>query len=327
MQVLYEQDVTRDALAGRRVAIIGYGSQGRPQAQNLHDSGIDVVIGLRPDSPTRAQVAEDGLAAMPVPEAVVAADVVMLLLPDERQPAVFATDVAPHLRAGAYLGFAHGFAIHYGKIEPPPTTNVFLVAPKGIGPMVRSQYLAGTGVAALVAVHQDPAGDTRDVACSYACALGSGRTGILETTFREETETDLFGEQVVLCGGLIELIERAFTTLVEAGYAPEMAYLECLHEVKLIADLLQQRGIAGMQRSISRTAAYGGLTRGPRVIGPEVPERLRGILAEIRSGAFAEEWLRAHAAGSPELAAAAQGRRPIDQVGDELRARLGLADR
>jgi ketol-acid reductoisomerase len=307
---------------GKRVAVIGFGSQGRAQTLNLKDSGHRVIVGLRTGSASRALAEQAGLSVHEIAAAVQRADVVVLLVPDEVQPEVYAQDIAPHLAPGAYLGFAHGFAIHYRKLVPAPHTNVFLVAPKGIGPMVRAQYEAGNGVPALVAVHQDPSGDTRDVALAYADGLGCGRAGILETTFREETETDLFGEQAVLCGGLTELIRAGFDTLLAAGYAPELAYFECLHEVKLIADLIHQRGIAGMRASISSTAAFGDVTRGRRVIGPATRQAMHDILAEVQSGAFAGQWMAEYAAGKPTLTALAEqdARHPIEDVGRRLRA-------
>jgi ketol-acid reductoisomerase len=328
MDVVYERDVPTGILAHRTIAIIGFGSQGRAQALNLRDSGCAVIVGLRAGSPRRAAAESAGLRVDTPQAATAAADVVMLLAPDEAQPAIFAEQVAPHLRPGSYLGFAHGLAVHYRKIVPAADTNVFLCAPKGIGPMVRQQYVDGAGVAALIAVYQDPAGDTRDVACAYACALGCGRVGILETTFREETETDLFGEQAVLCGGLTELIRAGFETLVEAGYAPEMAYFECLHEVKLIADLVHARGIAGMREAISNTAAFGDVTRGRRVIGPATRTAMREILVEIQSGAFADEWLAEHAAGQPTLRAriAESAAHPIEAAGRPLRALMPWLD-
>jgi len=321
MKALRDSDVRFDVLTGRRIAIVGFGSQGRAQALNLRDSGCDVVVALRPSSPSAAAAKQAGLNTTAIPDAVQAADVVMMLIPDERQPEVYTRDIAPHVKPGAYLGFAHGFAIHFRRLVPAENVNVFLCAPKGIGPMVRRQYEAGRGVPALIAVHQDPTGDTREVARAYAAALGCGRAGILETTFREETETDLFGEQAVLCGGLTELIRAGFETLVEAGYAPELAYFECLHEVKLIADLIHAHGIAGMRAAISNTARYGDVTRGRRIIGPATRQAMREILAEIQSGAFADQWTAEHAAGQPNLRAATEcdAKHPIEAVGARLR--------
>jgi len=324
MNVLYEKDVRRDAIRARRVAVIGYGAQGRPQALNLRDSGFDVVVGLPTTSRSRAAAAADGLTVRDTPAAVAAADVVMLLGPDEVQPAVYVEQIAPQLRRGAYVGFAHGFAIHYRKISPAPDTNVFLVAPKGVGRMVRRQFEAGGGVACLFAVHQDPSGDTRDIALGYACGLGGGRAGLFETTFREETETDLFSEQAILCGGLVELIRAGYETLVGAGYAPEVAYFECLHEVKLIADLIHERGITGMQQAISNTAKFGGVTRGPRLVNAAARQTMQDVLGEIQSGQFADEWMAECAAGKPRLtrALAESGAHPIEEVGRRLRAMM-----
>ena len=322
MNILRDSDIPGGALHDKRIAVIGFGSQGRAQALNLCDSGLRVEVGLRAGSASCARAETEGLAVREIADAARRADVVMLLIPDELQPEVYERDIRPHLRPGAYLGFAHGFAIHYRTIVPSAATNVFLVAPKGIGPMVRQQYQAGAGVAALIAVHQDPTGDTRDVALAYACGLGCGRTGILEITFREETETDLFGEQAVLCGGLTELIRAGFETLVAAGYSPELAYFECLHEVKLIADLIHQRGITGMRAAISNTAAFGDVTRGRRVIGPATRQAMQELLAEIQSGAFANEWSAEHKAGKARMQALAakDAEHPIEHVGRRLRA-------
>ena len=324
MQILTDQDTDLDVLRRREIAVIGFGSQGRAQALNLRDSGCRVRIGLRAGSPSRAAAEREGLPVCDVADAARQADVLMLLIPDELQPEVYEQDIRLHARPGMYLGFAHGFAIHYRKLVPAADTNVFLVAPKGIGPMVRQQYESGAGVPALIAVHQDPSGDTRAVALAYAAALGCGRIGILETSFREETETDLFGEQAVLCGGLTELIRAGFETLVGAGYAPELAYFECLHEVKLIADLIHTRGIAGMRAAISSTAAYGDVTRGRRVIGPATRAAMQELLREIQSGAFADEWMRELAAGRAQLRsqAEADAAHPIEEVGQRLRATM-----
>ncbi len=317
-----QKPAVRGALHGRRIGVLGFGSQGRAQALNLHDSGCDVVVGLRDGSAAWRAAQNEGLSVAEVTPAVRQAEIVVFLVPDEVQPGLYEDVVRPNLRPGAYLGFAHGFAIHYRALIPTPDTNVFLVAPKGIGPMVRQQYLAGRGVPALVAVHQDPSGDTHAVAHAYAAALGCDRAGIIATTFRDETETDLFGEQAVLCGGLVELIRAGFDTLVGAGYAPELAYYECLYEVKLIADLIHDRGIAGMRKAISRTAAFGGLTRGPRVIGPAARAELKNMLAEIQSGEFARQWLAEYAAGKLQLSAAieAEAQHAIEEVGARLRA-------
>ncbi len=324
MQALHEPDLPTEPLRGRRIVIFGFGSQGRAQALNLRDGRFDVRVALRPGSPRWAEAERCGLHVAAPADAVRAADVLLLLIPDEEQPSAFDGDVRRNLRPGAYLGFAHGFAVHYRWIVPDASTNVFLVAPKGIGPMVRAEYERGRGVPALVAVHQDPAGDTRTVARAYAAAIGCGRVGVLETTFREETETDLFGEQAVLCGGLTELIRAGFETLVAAGYAPEVAYFECLHEVKLIADLLHARGIAGMRAQISNTAKFGDVTRGRRVVGPAVRAAMAEVLREVQSGEFAREWAAEHAAGLPTIRArtAEDAQHPIEEVGRQLRAMM-----
>ena len=302
MKALYDRDADPQKLADKTIAIIGYGSQGRAHARNLRDSGLDVVTGLRENSASRAIAREDGIRVDTVENAVKSADVVMILAPDEEQPAIFFRSIAPNLRPGAYLAFAHGFAIHFGTIAPPANANIFMAAPKGPGRLVRTEYEAGRGVPCLIAVAQDPAGDTRDVALAYASAIGGGRAGVLETTFKEECETDLFGEQAVLCGGLTQLVASGFETLVEAGYAPEMAYFECMHEVKLIVDLMYERGIEGMRDAISNTAKYGDYTRGSRVITPETKIAMKGILDDIQSGKFAQEWVAEHAAGKPRFA-------------------------
>jgi len=324
VKVMYDQDVQTAALQGKRIAVIGFGSQGHAHALNLRDSGCDVVVGLRRGSASWAAASEANLPVCPTPDAVRQADVVMILIPDELQPEAFERDIRANLRPGAYLGFAHGFCVHFAKVVPPADANVFLVAPKGPGHLVRRQYQADSGVPCLVGVQQDRTGDTRDVALAYAVGIGGGRAGLLETTFREETETDLFGEQAVLCGGLTELVRAGFETLVEAGYAPEMAYFECLHEVKLITDLMYERGITGMRESISNTAEYGDLTRGRRVIGPEARAAMKELLSGIQSGAFADEWMAECQAGKPNMKtlAAKDAEHPIEQVGRTLRAMM-----
>jgi len=321
MNAQYDRDARPEKLQGKTIAIIGYGSQGRAHARNLKDSGYDVVVGLRDGSKSAAVCDADGVARAPIPQAVGRADVVMILAPDEEQPALYLRSIAPHLKAGAYLAFAHGFGIHFGTIVPPSSLNVFMVAPKGPGRLVRNEYEQGRGVPCLIAVAQDPAGDTRDVALAYASAIGGGRAGILETTFREETETDLFGEQTVLCGGVTELVKAGYETLTEAGYAPEMAYFECLHELKLIVDLMYERGIEGMREGISNTAKYGDYTRGTRVIGEPSRAAMREILAEIRSGAFAQEWVAENAAGKPKFTEFRRkgAAHAIEEVGRKLR--------
>jgi len=321
MKALYDRDADPKKLAGKTVAIIGFGSQGHAHAQNLQDSGVNVIVGLREGSKSWDEAKKAGLRVETIDKATAAADVVMILTPDEEQPAIFMRSIAPNLRDGAYLAFAHGFGIHFGTIVPPANVNVFMVAPKGPGRLVRDEYVAGRGVPCLIAVAQNPSGDAREVALAYASGIGGGRAGILETTFKEECETDLFGEQAVLCGGASELIKAGFETLIEAGYSPEMAYFECLHEMKLIVDLMYERGIEGMRGWISNTAKYGDYTRGPRVIGKEARAAMKEILGEIQSGKFAQEWVAEHAAGKPRFnefrrAGAAH---QIEAIGQKLR--------
>ena len=324
MQAYYDKDADRSALAKKRIAIIGYGSQGSAQARCLADSGLDVVVGLREGSSSAEKAKGHGLAVKSIPDAVKDADVVMILVPDEEQPATYVRDIAPNLKDGAYLGFSHGFSIRFGTIVPKDTVNVFMVAPKAPGPLVRSEYEAGRGTPSLIALHQDPSKNTRSVALAYAVAIGAGRAGILETTFPEETETDLFGEQSVLCGGVTSLITAAFETLTEAGYAPEMAYFECLHELKLIVDLIYERGIEGMREGISNTAKYGDYTRGPMVVTDETRQVMRKMLEDIRSGAFAQEWVAEHAGGKRRFAEFRKKGQahPIEEVGKRLRAMM-----
>jgi len=316
MKVFYEKDADLSIIRSLKVAVIGYGSQGHAHANNLKDSGVEVTVGLRPGSGSAAKAEKAGFRVRPVAEAVQGADLVMMLVPDEHQPRVYAEQVEPGLREGATLAFAHGFNIHFGCIEPRPDLDVIMIAPKGPGHLVRSTYTQGAGVPSLIAVHQDATGRARETALSYAAAIGAGRAGIIETTFREETETDLFGEQVVLCGGVTALVQAGFETLVEAGYAPEMAYFECLHELKLIVDLMYEGGIANMRYSISNTAEYGDLTRGPRVIDDRVRAEMRRILEEIQTGRFAREFILENQAGAPTLKAM---RHPIERVGERLR--------
>jgi ketol-acid reductoisomerase len=321
MKIFYDKDADLNRLAGKTVAVLGYGSQGHAHALNLRDSGVDVVIGLRPGSPSWKKAEGEKLKVMPVGEAVKAATVVMMTLPDETMGDIYALDVAPNLRKGGYLGLAHGFNIHFGCIRPAGT-NVFMVAPKGPGHIVRDLYKKGQGVPALVAVDANPSGDTLEVALAYASGIGAGRAGIIETTFREETETDLFGEQAVLCGGLTALMQAGFETLVEAGYAPEMAYFECIHEMKLIIDFIYEGGITNMRYTISNTAQYGDLTRGPRVVNEDTKREMKKILREIQSGVFAREWLLETRAGKPVFnALTRQGQEhPLEAVGAKLRA-------
>jgi ketol-acid reductoisomerase len=322
MNARYDADCNTQKLQGKTIAIVGYGSQGRAHARNLHDGGFDVIAALREDSPSRRIAAEDGVPYDTIEHAVARADIVMILAPDEEQPAIFMRKIAPHLRPGAYLAFAHGFAIHFGTIVAPTNVNIFMVAPKGPGRLVRTEYEGGRGVPCLVAVAADPAGDTLEVALAYASAIGGGRAGILETSFKEECETDLFGEQAVLCGGVTALITAGFETLTDAGYAPEMAYFECLHEMKLIVDLMYERGVEGMRDAISNTAKFGDYTRGSRIVTDETRATMKAILGEIQSGAFAQEWVREHAAGKPRFAEFRRtwAAHPIESVGKKLRA-------
>src|SRR6266849_2093189 len=310
-----------DLLSGK-VAVLGFGSQGHAHALNLRDSGVEVEVGLRENSSSRAPAEEAGLTVRTFPEAVRGAQVVAFLLPDQVQPEVYERDVAANLAPNSALLFAHGFNVHYGRIEPPASHDVIMVAPKGPGHIVRRLFQEGYGTPALVAVAQDASGQAFELALAYGAAIGAGRAGMLETTFVEETETDLFGEQAVLCGGVTELIRLGFETLVEAGYQPEIAYYECLHELKLIVDLIYEGGLAGMRYSISDTAEFGDLTRGPKVIDEHVRENMRGLLADIQNRVFADEWIAEMDAGEPRLkelrAKAAQER--IETVGKELRA-------
>jgi ketol-acid reductoisomerase len=311
------------------VAILGYGSQGHAHALNLRDSGIDVRVGLRPDSASRSKAEASGLRVVDTAVAADEADIVMMLVPDEQGGEIYESQVKPGLRAGKDLAFGHGFNIHFKKIVPPDDVSVFMVAPKGPGHLVRSEYAQGRGVPCLLAVQQDPTGDSEAVGLAYAKAIGGTRAAVIVTSFREETETDLFGEQAVLCGGLTELIRAGYETLVDAGYAPEMAYFECLHEVKLIVDLLYQGGIANMRYSISNTAEYGDLTRGKRVVGKETRDAMKALLADIQSGKFADEWITEYQCGLPhfrELRKEAEAH-SIEHVGAKLRGLMPwLAD-
>ncbi|MBK1730642.1 ketol-acid reductoisomerase [Thiococcus pfennigii] len=321
MNVYYDKDADLSLIRGKKVAIVGYGSQGHAHANNLKDSGVSVVVGLRSGSASAAKATAAGLEVRPIEEAVAAADVVMILAPDEHQARLYREQVAPNIKSGAALAFAHGFNIHFGQIEPREDLDVIMIAPKGPGHLVRSTYTQGGGVPSLIAVYQDATGQARDIAMAYASANGGGRAGIIETTFREECETDLFGEQVVLCGGLTALIQNGFETLVEAGYAPEMAYFECLHEVKLIVDLIYEGGIANMRYSISNTAEYGDLTRGPRIVNEQTKAEMKRILGEIQSGAFAREFILENQAGAPTMKALRRlgSEHQIETVGARLR--------
>src|SRR5437867_4635206 len=324
MNVYYDKDADLAHLKARKIAVIGYGSQGYAHANNLKDSGCDVIVGLRADSPSREKAEAAGLVVQDTAEAAFNGDVVMMLVPDELAPKIYQQEIANNLLPGNYLAFAHGFSIHFKKILPPEKVNVFMVAPKAPGHLERYEYTQGRGVPCLLAVHQDATGNTREVGLAYASAIGGGRAGIIETTFREETETDLFGEQAVLCGGLTSLIQAGYETLVNAGYSPEMAYFECLHEVKLIVDLIYEGGIANMRYSISTTAKYGDVTRGPRIITEETRNEMRKILDEIQSGRFAREWVLENQANRPVYnALLAKGEaHPIEDVGSRLRAMM-----
>ena len=320
----YESDADPSLIQGRKVAVLGYGSQGHAHALNLSESGVDVRVGLRDGSSSATKATEAGLRVTTVAKAAEEADVIMVLLPDTEQKAVYDAEIAPHLGEGDALLFAHGFNIRFGQIVPPAGVDVAMVAPKGPGHLVRRTYTEGGGVPSLIAVHQDASGSARALALSYAHGIGATRAGVLDTTFAEETETDLFGEQVVLCGGLTALVTAGFETLVAAGYQPESAYFECLHELKLIVDLMYEQGIAGMRYSISDTAEYGDLTRGPRVIDDGVRAEMGRILEAIRDGSFAEEWIAENRNGRPNFhKLQAQGREhQIEKVGAELRAMM-----
>ncbi|CAK7036214.1 Ketol-acid reductoisomerase (NADP(+)) [Saezia sanguinis] len=324
MKVYYDKDCDLSLIKGKSVTIVGYGSQGHAHAQNLHESGVKVTVGLRKGGASWKKAEGAGLSVKEVAESVKGADVVMILLPDESIPEVYAKEVAPNIKQGASLVFAHGFGVHYGQVQPREDLDVWMVAPKAPGHTVRSTYKAGGGVPHLIAVYQDKSGKARDLALSYAMANGGGRAGIIETTFREETETDLFGEQAVLCGGAVELIKAGFETLVEAGYAPEMAYFECLHELKLIVDLIYEGGIANMNYSISNNAEYGEYVTGPRVVTEQTKNAMRQALKDIQTGEYAKSFILENKAGAPTL----QSRRrltaehPIEVVGGKLRAMM-----
>jgi len=326
--MFYDDDADLHKLDGKTVAIIGYGSQGHAHALNLKDSGVDVVVGLRAQSASGARAREHGLRVLEPADAASEGDVVMLLVPDELHRQVWESGVGDGVAPGNLLLFGHGFSIHYGEVVPPPEVDVALVAPKGPGHLVRRQYLEGSGVPGLVAVHQDPGGDALGLALAYAKGIGCTRGGVIETTFKEETETDLFGEQAVLCGGVTELVRAGYETLVDAGYDPRLAYFECLHELKLIVDLMYEKGIAGMRYSISNTAEYGDLTRGKRVIGEPTREAMKQILAEIQSGDFAREWIAENRAGQESFRRMReeQAQHRVEVVGRELRSQMDWID-
>jgi len=320
-KIYYDKDADLKLIKNKTIAIIGYGSQGHAHARNLHDSGIKVVVGLRKESAFWKRAEKDGLKVMTVPEASKAADIIMILIPDDKQRAMYESDIKPHLKKGDAIAFGHGFNIHFGQVVPPDTVDVFMVAPKGPGHLVRRTYEQGAGVPCLMAIFQDVSKNAQQMALAYAKGIGGTRAGVLETSFKEETETDLFGEQAVLCGGVTELIRAGFDTLVEAGYSPDLAYFECLHELKLIVDLIYEGGIGNMRYSISTTAAYGDVTRGRRLITEETRKEMRQILSEIQSGSFAREFILENQANRPVFNALLKkdSEHMIEEVGDRLR--------
>jgi ketol-acid reductoisomerase len=322
--IYYDRDADLRRLNGKTIAILGFGSQGHAHALNLRDSGCEVVVGLRPDSTRRAEAEEHGLRVLDVADAASLGDIVMILLPDERQAQVWESEIRDGIADGNLLLFAHGFSIHFGQIEPPPGVDVGMVAPKGPGHLVRRQFAEGRGVPCLIAIHRDATGGAHDLVLAYASGIGGGRAGIIETTFKDETETDLFGEQSVLCGGVTELVRAGFETLVDAGYDARLAYFECLHELKLIVDLMYEKGVQGMRDSISNTAEYGDMTRGKVVIGPEVREAMRKVLADIQSGEFANEWIAENRAGAESFQRmrTEAADHQIEHVGEDLRAMM-----
>ncbi len=325
MRVYYDRDADLNLIKGKKVAVVGYGSQGHAHALNLRDSGVkDLCIALRPGSPSAKKAEAEGLEVKSVADAAKWADMLMMCTPDELQADIWKDHIEPNIRDGAAIAFAHGLNVHFNLIEPKSTIDVIMIAPKGPGHTVRSEYKRGGGVPCLMAIARDASGNAHDICLSYASAIGGGRSGIIETTFREECETDLFGEQVVLCGGLVELIRAGFETLVEAGYAPEMAYFECLHEVKLIVDLIYEGGIANMNYSISNTAEFGEYVSGPRIITDETKAEMRRVLKDIQSGAFTSEWIRECKAGQPKFKATRRmnDAHPIEEVGEKLRGMM-----
>ncbi len=324
MKVFYEQDADLKYLDGKTVAIIGYGSQGHAQALNLKESGVRVLVAEVPGSENWEKAAADGFEPLKAAEAAEMGDIIQILIPDDKQASVYNSDIAPHMKSGKALMFSHGFNIHFGQIKPPQDVDVFMIAPKSPGHLVRRMYVEGVGVPSLVAVHQDYTGNALNIALAYAKGIGSTRAGVIETTFKEETETDLFGEQVVLCGGVTELVRSGFDTLVEAGYQPEIAYFECLHELKLIVDLMYEGGISWMRYSISDTAEYGDLTRGKRIITEETRAEMKRILEEIQNGSFAQEWLLENQVGRPVFNAMQKREEEhlIEVVGKKLRAMM-----
>ena len=326
--MFYDDDASLEHLDGKTVAIVGYGSQGHAHALNLKDSGVDVIVGLRPDSSSVQKARDEGLDVVEPAEAASRADIVMMLVPDELHRQVWETEVRDGIAPGNTLMFGHGFSIHFGEVEPPADVDVAMVAPKGPGHLVRRQFLEGRGVPALIAVHQDASGTARDTALAYAKGIGATRAGVIETSFKEETETDLFGEQAVLCGGLTELVRAGYETLVDAGYDPKLAYFECLHELKLIVDLMYEKGISGMRYSISNTAEYGDLTRGSRVVGEPTRQAMKDILGEIQDGTFAREWIAENRAGQENFKRMReeQAGHQVEREGKELRSMMDWID-
>jgi ketol-acid reductoisomerase len=326
--MIYDDDADLSLLEGKTVAILGYGSQGHAHALNLRDSGVNVVVGLRPDSSSVDKAKADGLQVDTIADAASKGDVVMILLPDEKQAEIWESEIKDGIAPGNLLLFAHGFSIHFGQIDPGPEVDVAMVAPKGPGHLVRRQFTEGAGVPGLVAVHQDSTGDARSLALAYAKGIGNTRGGVIETTFKDETETDLFGEQSVLCGGVTELVRAGYETLTDAGYDPRLAYFECLHELKLIVDLMYEKGISGMRYSISNTAEYGDLTRGKRVIGEPTREAMKQILSEIQSGEFAKEWIAENRAGQENFQRMREEQKnhQVEVVGRELRSSMDWID-
>jgi ketol-acid reductoisomerase len=325
-KVYYEQDADKSLLKGKQVAIIGYGSQGHAHALNLRDSGVSVVVGLYDGSPSAERAKEEGLKVMSVADATKTSDVIMILLPDEKQKKIYTESILPNLRQGQTLMFAHGFNIHFGQIQPPATIDVSMIAPKAPGHRVRELYQDGVGVPALLAVHQDASGHAKQTALAYAQAMGHLKAGVIETTFKEETESDLFGEQTVLCGGASALVKASFETLVEAGYQPEIAYFECMHELKLIVDLFYEGGLAYMRYSVSDTAEYGDYTRGPRIVTAQTKETMKQILKEIQSGEFAKQWIEENEKGRPNFGPMREKEKnhPIEVVGAKLRKMMSF---
>jgi len=327
-KALYDKDANMKLLEGKTVAVLGYGSQGHAHSQNLRDSGVSVVVGLHEGSKSKATAEKDGFQVYTVAEATKRADVVMFLMPDHVQGDTYRKHVAPNLKKGAALAFAHGFAVHFNQVEPSKDNDVFMVAPKGPGHLVRRMYTEGRGVPCLLAVQQDASGAARELGLAYACALGGGRAGVLSTTFKEETETDLFGEQAVLCGGITELVKAGFDTLVEAGYQPEIAYFECLNEMKLIVDMMYEGGIGWMRYSVSDTAKYGDLTAGKKVVDGHVRQTMKELLDNVRDGSFAKDWILENQCGRPRMKKWMEQEKahPIEAVGKELRAMMPWMD-